>query len=59
MKIGNLVRHKTFDYYGVIIATNLHISNHVQYVEIHWAQGDLSPIWNTEHICLEVVSEMQ
>jgi len=57
MKIGNLVRHKTFNYYGVIIRSRLEIDRSFHYVEIHWIQGNLSPIWFLEHQLLEVLGE--
>jgi hemimethylated DNA binding protein len=57
MKIGNLVRHKTFNYYGIIIDIDLEIDRSFRYVEIHWIQGDLSPIWFLEHQLLEVLGE--
>jgi len=58
MKLGNLVRHKTFNYYGVIIGLDFETNPSFRYVEIHWIQGDLSPIWFLGHSLLEVIDGM-
>jgi hypothetical protein len=57
MKLGDLVRHRTFGYYGVVIGLDLEIDRRFRYVEIHWIQGNLSPIWFLDHDLLEVLDE--
>ena len=57
MKLGDLVRHRNYGYYGVVTGLDLEIDKRFRYVEIHWIQGDLSPIWFFEHQLLEVISE--
>ena len=57
MKIGDLVRHKNLGHHGIVIGTDLEIDKTFRYVEIHWIQGNLSPIWFLDHNLLEVVGE--
>ena len=57
MKVGDLVRHKTFGYHGVVIGLDLEIDRRFRYVEIRWIQQDLSPIWFLDHDLLEVINE--
>ena len=58
MKTGDLVRHKIYGYCGIIIKdSEIFTSNRMCYIEIHWLQGDLSPIWFVDHQCLEILNE--
>ena len=61
MKTNDLVRHKTYGYYGIIIKdSEIYINGsgmEESYVEIHWMQGDLNPIWFVDHQCLEILNE--
>ena len=55
MKIGDLIRHRTFGCLGIVTDTELEVDRRFRYIEVHWITGDLSPIWFLDHELLEIV----